>query len=63
MEKRQIRNWLAKEKIISIDDDAFNSIVQTLAEAKPHANTLSAAAGSGQKAPSLVAGFSDLLWV
>jgi len=62
MEKQHIRNWMAKEKLISIDDDAFNSIIQTLAETKPHANSLSLLLALAKKHPKLVAEFADLLW-
>jgi digeranylgeranylglycerophospholipid reductase len=62
MQKSHIRNWKAKEKFDSLDDDAFNSIIQTLAEAKPHANTLSMLLALAKKHPALVADFVDLLW-
>jgi digeranylgeranylglycerophospholipid reductase len=62
MEKSHLRNWKAKEKFIRIDDATFNAIVQTLAEARPHANSLSILFALAKKHPALVADFIDLLW-
>ncbi len=62
MEQRLIRNWMAKEKLVTFDDDTFNRVIQTLAEAKPHASTLSLLLALAKKHPDLAASFSDLLW-
>lgn len=62
MEKSHLRNWKAKQKFNTIDDAAFNGIVQTLSEAKPHANSLSLLFALAKKHPSLVSDFIDLLW-
>ncbi|MBN2319689.1 MAG: NAD(P)/FAD-dependent oxidoreductase [Acidobacteria bacterium] len=61
MQKRHIRNWKAKQKFDALDDDAFNGIIQTLSEAKPHANTLSMLYALVKKHPALVVDFMDLL--
>jgi digeranylgeranylglycerophospholipid reductase len=62
MQKRLTRNWLAKEKFVTLNDDALNRIIATLAEAKPHASTLSLLLALAKKHPDLAVGFADLLW-
>jgi digeranylgeranylglycerophospholipid reductase len=62
MEKELIRNWMAKEKLATLDDHAFNSIIKTLSEANPRASTLSLLVAIGKKHPDLVVDFAELLW-
>jgi digeranylgeranylglycerophospholipid reductase len=62
LEKELTRNWMAKEKIAKLDDDAFNRIVQTLSEVNPRASTLSLLIAISKKHPELVADFAELLW-
>jgi digeranylgeranylglycerophospholipid reductase len=62
LQKRHIRNWKAKQKFDTLNDDAFNQIIRTLSEAKPHANTLSLLLALVPKHPALVADFVDMLW-
>ena len=62
MYKKHLRNWKAKQKFDALDDDAFNGIIRTLSEARPHANTLSMLYALVKKHPALVADFLDLLW-
>ena len=62
LEKELIRNWMAKEKVAKLDDDAFNRIVQTLSEVNPRASTLSLLLAISKKHPELVADFVELLW-
>jgi digeranylgeranylglycerophospholipid reductase len=62
MEKRLRRNWLAKTKLYALDDEAFNRIIETWAEAKPNASSLSLLTALAKKHPDLVADFVDLLW-
>lgn len=62
MQKSHIRNWKAKEKFDTLDDGTFNRIIQTLSEAKPHANSLSLLMALVRKHPALVADFVDMLW-
>ena len=62
MHKSHMRNWKAKGKYVTIDDDTFNKIIHTLSEAKPHANTLSLLFALVKKHPALVADFIDMLW-
>jgi digeranylgeranylglycerophospholipid reductase len=62
LQKKHIRNWKAKQKFDTLDDDTFNQIIRTLSEAKPHANTLSLLLALAPKHPALVADFIDMLW-
>jgi digeranylgeranylglycerophospholipid reductase len=62
LQKRHIRNWKAKQKFDTLDDETFNQIIRTLSEAKPHANTLSLLLALVPKHPALVADFVDMLW-
>jgi len=62
LEKELIRNWMAKEKVGQLDDETFNRIVATLAEAKPDANSRSLLLAIGRKHPGLVAEFYQMLW-
>jgi digeranylgeranylglycerophospholipid reductase len=62
LEQELLRNWMAKEKVARFDDETFNRIVATLAEARPDANSRSLLLAIGKKHPSLVAEFSQLLW-
>jgi len=62
MQKSHLRNWKARQKYIKLDDNTFNKIVRTLAEAKPHANSLSLLFALAKKHPKLVADFVDMLW-
>jgi digeranylgeranylglycerophospholipid reductase len=62
LEKELTRNWMAKEKVAKLDDDAFNRIVQTLSEVNPRASTLSLLIAISKKHPELVADFAELLW-
>lgn len=62
MEKRFKRNWLAKNKLHKLNDDAFNRIIEALAEAKPTASPLSLLTALVKKHPALVSDFMELLW-
>ena len=62
LEKKLLRNWMAKEKIAELDDATFDSVVATLAEAGPSASTLALLMAVGKKHPRLVAGFAKLLF-
>jgi digeranylgeranylglycerophospholipid reductase len=62
MEKKLTRNWMAKEKVASLDDATFDSIVGTLAEVGSDANTLSLLIAIGKKHPKLVADFAELMF-
>jgi digeranylgeranylglycerophospholipid reductase len=61
LEKELIRNWMAKEKLVRLNDETMNSVIQTLSETNPDASTLSLLIAVGKKHPALVAEFSSLL--
>jgi digeranylgeranylglycerophospholipid reductase len=62
LEKKLLRNWMAKEKVGQLDDATFDSIVGTLAEVGTRANTLSLLIAIGKKHPRLVADFAELMF-
>lgn len=62
MYKKHVRNWKAKQKFDALEDDTFSKIIQTLSEARAHANTLSMLYALVKKHPALVVDFIDLLW-
>jgi digeranylgeranylglycerophospholipid reductase len=61
MEKKLLRNWLAKEKLTKLDDHMFNEVIATLSEVNLNANTLSLLIAVGKKHPKLVAEFAGFL--
>ena len=62
LEKKLFRNWMAKEKIMQLDDATFDSVVATLAEADPGTSSLALLMAVAKKHPRLVAGFAKLLF-
>jgi len=62
LEKKLLRNWMAKEKVAQLDDATFDSIVGTLAKVGTKANTLSLLMAIGKKHPKLVADFAELMF-
>jgi digeranylgeranylglycerophospholipid reductase len=62
MEDKLYRNWMAKEKLITLSDADFDSVVQTLAEADvTQVNVHNILKALKEKAPDLVKEFEDLI--
>lgn len=62
MENRLYRNWMAKEKLVTLSDDTFDKIIGTLGETGiEKLSTLSILQSIGKKYPELVEEFQDLL--
>lgn len=62
MENRLYRNWMAKEKLIGLTDDAFDKIISTLAEVGVEkVSSLAILQAVEKKYPDLVKEFRDLL--
>jgi digeranylgeranylglycerophospholipid reductase len=62
MEKKLQRNYLAKEKVTQLDDDAFNQIIGSLSDVDTDASTWSLLAAIGRRHPRFIAEFAPLLW-
>jgi len=60
--KKLKRNWMAKERGYTLDNEALNSVVKTLSEVDTDSTTLSLLMAVGKKHPKLVAGFAKLIF-
>lgn len=62
MEERLYRNWMAKEKLVTLSDETFDKIIQALSEiGVEKLSTLSILQAVEKKYPELVEEFRDLL--
>ncbi len=61
LERKLLRNWLAKERLITLDDPTLDAVVTTLAEVDLGADTLSLLTQIARRHPALVEGFAELL--
>ena len=62
MENKLWRNWMAKEKLITLDDKTLDSVVQTLSECElPSMSVYALLAALKQKLPELVKEFEELI--
>ncbi|MEO8481103.1 MAG: NAD(P)/FAD-dependent oxidoreductase [Acidobacteriota bacterium] len=62
MEKKQIRNYLAKEKLAHLDDETLNTLIGSLSTLDTDASTMSLLLAIGKKHPRFIAEFAHLLW-
>lgn len=62
MEERLYRNWMAKEKLVTLSDETFDKIISTLSEmGVEKLSTLSILQAVEKKYPEIVEDFKDLL--
>lgn len=61
MEKKLLRNYLAKEKVSRLDDAMFDGLIASLADLDTDASTWSLLLAIGRRHPKFVAEFSHLL--
>jgi digeranylgeranylglycerophospholipid reductase len=61
-EDQMFRNWMAKEKLVTLDDETFDKACEVLAEAKLEVvNTLEILRLIQRKYPELIKEFEDML--
>jgi len=61
-EGKLLRNWLAKDKLITLSDDVFDKVLETLQNIDiEHVSTLNILRAVQSKYPELVAEFEDML--
>jgi digeranylgeranylglycerophospholipid reductase len=61
MEKKLLRNYLAKEKVSRLDDATFDALIESLSGLDTDASTWSLLLAVGRRHPKFVAEFSHLL--
>ncbi|MFQ6128216.1 MAG: NAD(P)/FAD-dependent oxidoreductase [Thermoplasmata archaeon] len=62
LEEALYRNWMAKEKLVTLSDETFDKIISTLAEANlDHLSVLNILKVIQRRHPELVEGFMDLI--
>jgi digeranylgeranylglycerophospholipid reductase len=62
LEEKQYRNWLAKEKLVTLSDDVFNEIIELLADTKlEKLNVYNLLKAVRAKFPDLVKEFEEML--
>ena len=61
-ESKMLRNWFAKEKLVTLDDDVFDNVLEALQGIDiEHVTTLNILRAVQSKYPELVAEFEDML--
>ena len=61
-EDQMYRNWMAKEKLVTLSDETFDKACEVLSEAKlEFVNTLEILRLIQRKAPELIKEFEDLI--
>jgi digeranylgeranylglycerophospholipid reductase len=61
-EEKMIRNWFAKEKLVTLDDEVFDNVLEALQDVDiEHVTTLNILRAVQNKYPELVAEFEEML--